>query len=147
MNNNTYSEVYNVLEMYGSEYINKLPKQLYLIIKEKRNLEYNPKYEIKKPLYMQDISKEALALLTFFFLDYWCESETEKEEIEKYLTEKENIKIETIEEINKTEDIVLNQESKIDDNIINNDIELIAEKVNPFKKFLNKIKNIFKKNK
>lgn len=30
MNNNTYSEVYNVLEMYGSEYINKLPKQLYL---------------------------------------------------------------------------------------------------------------------
>ena len=38
---NYYSEVYGVLNMLGSKYIEKLPKQLYQLIDRERNRGYN----------------------------------------------------------------------------------------------------------
>ena len=36
-----YSEVYAILNMLGKEYINKLPNDIYNIIKEEKSTEYN----------------------------------------------------------------------------------------------------------
>lgn len=141
MMNNTYSEVYSVLEMYGNEYIEKLPNKLYFLIKDNRNLKYSPIYETKKPIFMQGISKEALAILTFMYLNYWVESELEKEAIEEYLNR-------DIKEEIKEEKIQIKEDNKINQNtvqdIIEDNVNLIENKENIFKRFLNKIKNIFK---
>ena len=60
-----YVEVYNILQLLGKEYINKLPKSLYKMIKDNGTNSVDIKYckykslkEIKK----NNISKESLAL-------------------------------------------------------------------------------------
>ena len=83
-----YSEVYSILNMLGEEYINKLPsKLLEFIKKEKVNL-YNPVYSLDKSIEEQGISEDALAMITFFNLKYWCAPE-EKEELLEVLRENE----------------------------------------------------------
>lgn len=134
--NNSYSEVYSVLEMYGDEYVNKLPDKLYSLIKDNRNLKYNPEYDFLKPLNTQNISKEALATLTFMYLNYWCESDIVREEIERSL--KENLEEKVIEQIKNIQEEQLNQEEVLN-------IEGVDKKVNIFTKILNKIKSIFKR--
>ena len=37
-----YSEVYQVLKLLGNEYIDKLPKSLFNMLEEKRDIHYNP---------------------------------------------------------------------------------------------------------
>ena len=60
MNENTkkvYSEVYQVLNVLGDEYIRRLPKSLYNMLEEKRDTTYNPKYTDEITLDMQNINK------------------------------------------------------------------------------------------
>ena len=46
----TYSEVYSVLNMLGDKYIKRLPTSLFnMIVKEKKQ-DYNPVYDSKKNL-------------------------------------------------------------------------------------------------
>ena len=53
-----YSEVYQVLNLLGDEYINKLPRSLYNMIKEKRDINYIPQYTEDLPLNQQNIQKK-----------------------------------------------------------------------------------------
>ena len=45
-----YSEVYQVLNLLGNEYIDKLPESLFNMLEEKRNMNYEPKYTEDLPL-------------------------------------------------------------------------------------------------
>ena len=51
-----YSEVYQVLNLLGNEYIDKLPNRLFNLLKEKRNVNYNPQYTEDIPLNKQNIN-------------------------------------------------------------------------------------------
>lgn len=84
-----YSEVYQILNLLGTEYINKLPKELYIMIKEKRDINYNPEYTEEIPLEKQNIDKKSIAIITLLHLNYWCKDETEKNEIRKILKDNE----------------------------------------------------------
>ena len=53
-----YSEVYQVLNLLGNEYIYKLPTNLINMLKEKREINYNPQYTDDIPLNEQNIKKE-----------------------------------------------------------------------------------------
>ena len=70
-----YSEVYAILNMLGKEYINKLPKDIYNIIKEEKSTEYNPVYETTVALDKQDVKKETISIIAFLHLNYWCNEE------------------------------------------------------------------------
>ena len=52
-----YSEVYQILNLLGNEYISKLPNSLINMLKEKREINYNPEYTDEKPLNEQNIRK------------------------------------------------------------------------------------------
>ena len=54
----TYSEVYQILNLLGNEYINKLPKSLFNMLEEKRDINYNPKYTDDIPLNKQNIKRK-----------------------------------------------------------------------------------------
>ena len=76
MNENTkkvYSEVYQVLNVLGDEYIRRLPKSLYNMLEEKRDTTYNPKYRDEITLDMQNINKESLNILALLQFNYWCD--------------------------------------------------------------------------
>ena len=80
-----YYEVYAVLSALGGDYIRKIPQNVLNIIAEKRDKEYNKKINEDIPLEEQHLSKEAIAMLASLKLDYWCESEQEKQSLRNLL--------------------------------------------------------------
>lgn len=81
-----YSEVYEVLEVLGKDYINKLPPKLYQHIKDKRNSSNTKEFYIDKPIEEQGLSLETLEFISFLNLHYWC-TESEKNELLKIYNE------------------------------------------------------------
>ena len=139
-----YSEIYEILKLIDTKYINNIPiKVKELIINEKDNT-FKPNILTNIPLEKQNLQKETFTILTILYLNYWCESELEKQEI-----------------INLCSDIdILNREKYSYDNLFKKNKEIpiskiIEEKNNTLveykksilAKIINKIKKIFLKNK
>ena len=79
-----YSEVYEILQLLGANYINKLPDKLYKEITKKRKISYLPKFIIKgKEIDESKISKDAVAILGFLNLKYFVDNEEEKKRIKE----------------------------------------------------------------
>ncbi len=73
-----YAEVYSVLSALGGQYIRKIPENILNTIADGRDKQYERKINEDMPLEEQNLSKEAIAMLAAFKLDYWCENEEEK---------------------------------------------------------------------
>ena len=140
-----YSEVYSVLNLLGESYINKLPVSLFNMIKEERKQDYNPKYDSTINLEQQNIKRDSLSMIALFHLNYWCNSDEEKNEIKKlFKTNEEKHQAEIREKYNpdnlfkkRTEEI------KTEENTIENAVAMVEYKESIFKRFINKIKSIF----
>ena len=134
-----YSEVYSILNLLGSNYINKLPTTLFNMIEKERNKDYNPIYNKDVKLEEQNINKKSLSMIALFHLNYWCNSDEEKEELRTlFKSNEENYELEIREKYNP-KDIFLKGE------VTQKPIEMVVYKEESvFKKFINKIKNIFK---
>lgn len=85
-----YSEVYQVLNLLGNEYIDKLPKSLFNMLEEKRDINYEPKYTEDIPLNKQNIKNETLSIIALLHLNYWCENVNEKNELNQMLKNNED---------------------------------------------------------
>ena len=59
-----YSEVYQILNLLGNEYIDKVPISLIDMLSEKRKEDYNPQYTDEVPLNEQNIKKESLSIIS-----------------------------------------------------------------------------------
>ncbi len=93
-----YSEVYAMLQALGEEYIKRLPTQLYHLIENSKDGSYMPVYHIETLENETNIMRESLAMIALFHLNYWCESEEEKKELEQLLEENEKKNKETLKE-------------------------------------------------
>ena len=127
-----YSEVYQVLNLLGNEYIDKLPISLINMLRQKREVNYNPQYTDDIPLNEQNIKKETMAIIVLLYLNYWCEDENEISEVKhrkKY----------------NPDNIFKNhkQEHKQVNNNIVDETAMIPYKKSIFMKIINKIKSIF----
>lgn len=146
MNENTkkvYSEVYQVLNVLGDEYIRRLPKSLYNMLEEKRDTTYNPKYTDEITLDMQNINKESLNILALLQFNYWCDSYEEKLELQNILEENEKIHEENLRKKYNSENLFKNKKNVYTKEAIENNMAIVEYKENIFRKFINKIKNIF----
>ena len=136
-----YSELYGVLILLGDEYINKLPNDLINLIIKKRDISYNPQYVDDMPLNKQNIKKETISLIALLHLNYWCEGEEEKNQIEYLLKKNEE------EYQNKLRDKYnpdnLFKRYKEEKNHIQDDVEMVVYKESLLKKIINKIKQRF----
>jgi len=113
-----YSEVYSILNMLGEEYIDKLPPKLVEFIEKEKVASYSPVYTLDKSIEEQNISEDALAMITFFNLKYWCQAD-EKEELLKILQRNEKqYKMFMATKIN-----TINDEEKNAENIVEKDIK------------------------
>ena len=84
-----YSEVYEILILLGDSFINRLPKELFDIVKREKSNSYKPKYDISCCLETQNIQRQSIAMLALFYLNYWCESEEEKNMLRKIFKDNE----------------------------------------------------------
>ena len=135
-----YSEVYQVLNLLGNEYIDRLPKSLFNMLEEKRNINYEPKYTEDLPLNKQNIKKEALSIIALLHLNYWCENVKERNELNQMFKDNED---RYQDELRKKYDPDNIFKKHIQENIIKNEVSLVEYKESIFKRLINKIKSLF----
>ena len=142
----TYSEVYSILNMLGENYITKIPSKLYQMIKEEKSNEYNTQYDFTIALEQQNIKKEALSMIALFHLNYWCNSQEEKQELKDLFKENEIKYQAELREKYNPDNILKNRNhsTKNEENVENEPVALIEYKENIFKKIINKILEFFK---
>lgn len=141
-----YSEVYSILNMLGESYIKKLPTSLFKMVKEERKQDYNPKYNPKIDLEQQNIKRESLSMVALFHLNYWCNSDEEKNELNiLFKTNDEKYQAEIREKYNQ-DNIFKKHSLQQEENLIINEVAMVEYKEPLFKRFINKIKNIFHMN-
>lgn len=143
-----YSEVYQVLNLLGNEYIDKLPTSLINMLKEKREINYNPQYTDDIPLNEQNIKKETISIIVLLYLNYWCKDDNEISEVKNILKENENKYQEELREKYNPDNIFSNQHrnSSIDNAQNNQELALIERKnIKWYKKIWKTIKNFFRK--
>ena len=140
-----YSEVYQILNLLGTEYTEKLPAKLMNMLKEKRAINYNPQYIEELPLNEQNIRKETMAIIVLLYLNYWCEDENEVAEINNILkNNEEKYQLELRERYNPDNIFKKQkQETKNVEEQIANETAMIPYKKSIFARIINKIKNIF----
>lgn len=135
-----YSEVYQVLNLLGNEYIDKLPKSLFNMLEEKRNINYEPKYTEDLPLNKQNIKKETLSIIALLHLNYWCENANEKNELNQMFKNNED---RYQDELRKKYDPDNIFKKRVQENIIKKEVALVEYKEPIFRKLINKIKSFF----
>ncbi len=137
-----YAEVYEILELLEDEYRQRVPQKIREFFKEEKDKNYVPIIKADTSLLEQNLKRETFSILTILELNYWCDSEQEKEELLKELKEnEEEYKKELYEKYNP-DNIFKNKEI----NEQNQNIALIEYKEKSFIiKILDKIKNLFKR--
>lgn len=140
-----YSELYQVLNLLGDEYIDKLPSSLVNMLKDKRQVNYTPQYTKDVPLNKQSIKKETMSIIALLYLNYWCENENERLEVKQILKSNENKYQAELKKIYNLDNIFkkYNQEPKKVENNIEIKTSMIPYKGLIFNRIINKIKSIF----
>ena len=138
-----YSEIYEILNLMEEEYVNKVPQKLRDLFKMEKEDNFSVNINTDKPLENQNLQKDTLTILAILYINYWSESDEEKQELIKLFrdVDKRN------EEFYSTENLFKKQEKKANLNENTTNLQLIVPKNNFFIKIINKIKNLFKKNK
>ena len=138
-----YSEVYAILNMIEDEYKERVPKNVMDFFEEERDKEYNPIIDVNIPLEKQNLKRKTLVLLAILNLNYWCDSEEEKQEILDSFAKNEELK--RIKEKELTENYNINNLFK---KIENNETEVSLieyKKQNFIQKIILKIKSLFRR--
>ncbi len=135
-----YSEVYQVLNFLGNEYIDKLPKSLVNMLEKKRDINYEPKYTEDIPLNKQNIKKETISIIALLHLNYWCENENEKFELKQIFKNNEDMYENELRKKYNPDNIF---KKHVQEKIIKNEVALVEYKESIFKRLINKIKSLF----
>ena len=140
-----YSEVYAILNMIEDEYKERVPKNVMDFFEEERDKEYNPIIDVNIPLEKQNLKRKTLVLLAILNLNYWCDSEEEKQEILDCFAKNEELK--RIKEKELTENYNINNLfKKIENNENKTEVSLIEyKKQNFIQKIILKIKSLFRR--
>lgn len=76
-----YAEVDKVLSFMENKYVEKIPKKMREMFKNEKLEGYDPIINPKVPLDEQNLQRKTLSILAMLNLNYWCESEKEKQEL------------------------------------------------------------------
>lgn len=142
-----YSEVYEILNLLDKEYKEKVPEKIITFFKEERLKDYKPEIDTDIPLIDQNLKRETIVLLAILNLNYWCNTPEEKQEILDELAKNEKEKQELLDKYNP-DNLFNKKQNKANEEPMQESTEIIVYKETNFViKLLNKIKQLFKKNK
>lgn len=138
-----YAEVDKVLSFMENKYVEKIPSKMREMFKNEKLEGYNPVINPKVPLDEQDLQRKTLSILAMLNLNYWCESEKEKQELISLYAENDRKREEELREKYNPDNLFKN---KSKDNNIEENLQIIEYKEPGFiKKLLLKIAKLFKK--
>lgn len=146
---NAYSEVLEILKYIPVEDYKKIPKNKIELFEINANSDYTFIYNPDKTLEEQNVSKLTKGIIAILFRDYWA---TEKQR-EKIIAKQnyDRMKFEEQKKEKYNTDIFKNrnnfeQGKNVEENIGTNQVAIIEYRESIFRRFINKIKNIFHKN-
>lgn len=126
------TEVDEVLNYLDVKLLNKIPETFKNFIKNSKNKMYKYQYNKEKPLYEQELSKEAKAIISLIYRDYICYPREKNQLVQEEKINMQNEfkvkEIETIKNDVKTETKAI----------------AIIEKESFWKKVINKMKKILR---
>ena len=135
-----YSEVYEILNLIGKEYKDKIPTEVLQIIVQEMDKQYKPQINIKRPLKDQNLRQRTYDILGMLQLNYWCKNENEKKELLKKFSENDKKREEEIYEKYNPNNIFKKNSTDAEQK---QPQDLIEYKESAFKKILNRILNFF----
>ena len=140
-----YSEIFEILSLMEEEDKEKVPQEVRDFFEEQRMKEYKPKIRTDMPLTEQNLRRETLVLLTILIINYWCDSEEEKQSFIDELEKNEKIKME-LQEYNP-DNLFKNRRKTKEDVVIEQvkNVEMIQYKENLFTKLKKWFEKIFNK--
>lgn len=134
------TEVYEILKHLSNENLKKIPSNVINLIKENMDKNYIFKYDISKSLQNQNISRDAVAVLSYINMEYLL-NDRQREFIE-------NLHRQNEEDLEQQKRETYNSYTLFINKTINKDTALVEyTREKWYKRFINKILNIFKKNK
>ena len=140
-----YTEVNCLLEYLPQSYIEKLPKKLIDLIKKQSNEKFNIYIDTNKSLLDQNFSNKTKDLIAVIKYNYWSTDE-ERKQLKSIFYENENKYQEELLEKYNPNDIFKKREQRVKvTNPIDSNTQITLYKENIFTKFLNKLKNLFRK--
>ena len=79
-----FKEVCDILNLLGTDYINKIPSKMYNYMIENKDENYITDIHENTNFEEIEISKEALEIISYINLQYWCNEEEKKILLKKY---------------------------------------------------------------
>ena len=76
-----YAEINKILDLLEDDYKNRVPEKIRDFFRDERDIEYDPIIKPNQLLSKQNLKSETYILLTILELNYWCDSEEEKQEL------------------------------------------------------------------
>ena len=136
-----YAEVWDVLKYFDKDLVMKIPIEVLEYFKENRKKDYDTNIDREDIFNKENMSKEALAILAYFNMEYWSDDEHKKELIEMYRRNENNTNLE--------------KNNKFDSNILFNNKQNETKTANPnilpekykeslWKRIINKIRKIMR---
>lgn len=143
-----YSEVYEIVNLLEEEYSSRIPKKVLNFFDEARDKEYKPIIDINKPLNEQDLQRDTMILIAILDLNYWCDSEEEKQELLEMFNKNTELKIKEQKELEEkyNPDNLFRKRQPISEMKDNESLSMVKYKeANIIQKILNKILKMFKR--
>ena len=81
INSKILSEIHAILLVLGERFTSKIPNDVLAFIAQEKEATYSPIIDANKSIHEQNLNHHTMALLTTFKLEYWCETESEKEDL------------------------------------------------------------------
>lgn len=69
------TEVYEILNFLPVEYLNKIPKEIIKLIRDNMDNDYTWYYDFDKSFYKQELSREAVAILSYINMEFFLNKE------------------------------------------------------------------------
>ena len=137
-----YAEIDAILELLEDEYAQRVPQKIREFFKDEKDKDYTPIIKADISLLEQNLKRETFSILTILELNYWCDSQEEKEELLKELKENDEDYQKELYEKYNPENIFKNKET----NQQKQNFSLVEYKGRNFiRKILDKIKKLFKR--
>ena len=108
-----YSEVLEIISLMEEKYVNRIPKKLLNIFETNKSSTYSNHLSTDIPLEEQGISEQTSAILAMLMLNYWCDSEEQKQELKNTFEENERKYQEELKEKYNPNNIFKNNENQI----------------------------------
>ena len=142
------AETLHYLKGISQDDINKIPDNFITFLKNNASQNYECKFDYTRPLKELNLKNETRGLIAMICLNYWCETEEQKNSFIEHLNKNEKKYQEELREEYNIDDIFKKKEfipkvEKTTENIDKNRLPVQAERENIFKRVFNRIMKIF----